>query len=183
MRIEDIPGWYDDAFRDFYARFAAEGRDRPIAIEVGVWQGCSAIDLALKLAPTGTVYAVDAFDGRGGTPEMLAEVAAAGGSLLPRFLRNVVELGADGVVPVPFDSLRAADIFPYQCADLVFIDASHDALSVAADVRAWLPKVKPGGWLAGHDANYEGVQKGLAMAGLRGYYVERTVWSFRKEAS
>lgn len=35
--------------------------------------------------------------------------------------------------------------------DLVFIDAEHTFSAVAADIAAWLPKVRPGGILCGHD--------------------------------
>lgn len=35
--------------------------------------------------------------------------------------------------------------------DLVFIDADHSYEGCLADIRAWLPKVKPGGWIGGHD--------------------------------
>ena len=34
---------------------------------------------------------------------------------------------------------------------LVFIDAAHDYESVTADLEAWLPTVKRGGWIGGHD--------------------------------
>ena len=35
--------------------------------------------------------------------------------------------------------------------DLVFIDADHEYESVRDDIAAWAPKVRPGGWLGGHD--------------------------------
>ena len=35
--------------------------------------------------------------------------------------------------------------------DLVFIDADHSYEGVKADLAAWAPKVKPGGWIGGHD--------------------------------
>jgi predicted O-methyltransferase YrrM len=35
--------------------------------------------------------------------------------------------------------------------DLVYIDAGHDAVSIPEDIEAWLPKVKPGGMICGHD--------------------------------
>lgn len=35
--------------------------------------------------------------------------------------------------------------------DLVFIDADHSYDGCRADIRAWYPKIKPGGWIGGHD--------------------------------
>lgn len=37
--------------------------------------------------------------------------------------------------------------------DLVFIDGDHSYAGVKADILAWYPKVKPGGWIGGHDFN------------------------------
>lgn len=36
-------------------------------------------------------------------------------------------------------------------ADFVFIDAGHSYHAAKADIAAWRPKVKPGGFLMGHD--------------------------------
>jgi len=35
--------------------------------------------------------------------------------------------------------------------DFAFIDANHSYEGASADAAAWFPKVKPGGWLCGHD--------------------------------
>lgn len=48
-------------------------------------------------------------------------------------------------------SLEAAAQFEGQAFGIVFIDAAHDYDSVVADIRAWWPLVKPGGFLMGHD--------------------------------
>lgn len=45
--------------------------------------------------------------------------------------------------------------------DFVYIDANHEAGYVLVDLEAWVPKVRPGGIVAGHDYNLAGVQGGL----------------------
>jgi murein L,D-transpeptidase YafK len=38
--------------------------------------------------------------------------------------------------------------------DLVFIDADHSYEGCKHDIKAWLPKVKKGGYISGHDYNH-----------------------------
>lgn len=52
-------------------------------------------------------------------------------------------------------SWEVADQFEDASIDFVFIDADHVYQSVRNDVLAWLPKVKPGGIISGHDYNKE----------------------------
>jgi len=48
-------------------------------------------------------------------------------------------------------SVDAAATFANHSLDLVYIDGAHDLDSVRADIRAWRPKLKTGGYMAGHD--------------------------------
>ncbi len=48
-------------------------------------------------------------------------------------------------------SVVAATMFPDNYFDLVYIDGDHRYNAVKADIEAWLPKVRPGGTIAGHD--------------------------------
>ena len=48
-------------------------------------------------------------------------------------------------------SIDAAKNFDDNYFDFVYIDADHAYQSVKTDLEAWYPKVKKGGFLAGHD--------------------------------
>lgn len=51
--------------------------------------------------------------------------------------------------------------------DFVFIDARHQSPWVDQDIEAWRSKVKPGGWIGGHDynhGNYPDVIKAVTFA-------------------
>jgi hypothetical protein len=48
-------------------------------------------------------------------------------------------------------SLEAAQQAREASLDFVYIDGNHSGAAVYADIQAWLPKLKPGGWLGGHD--------------------------------
>jgi predicted O-methyltransferase YrrM len=49
------------------------------------------------------------------------------------------------------ESSRAAPRFGDASLDFVFIDANHLYENVRSDIRAWWPKVRPGGLVIGHD--------------------------------
>lgn len=46
---------------------------------------------------------------------------------------------------------EAAKLLPQQSLDFVYLDARHDFESVYDDLLTWVPMVKPGGIIAGHD--------------------------------
>ena len=48
-------------------------------------------------------------------------------------------------------SEAAASIIPNGYLDMVFIDASHYYEDVLNDIKLWLPKIKTGGFITGHD--------------------------------
>lgn len=58
---------------------------------------------------------------------------------------------ADRLTVLRMDTADAAAEFEDRMFDFVFVDAEHTYDGVRDDIRAWWPKVKPGGALCGHD--------------------------------
>ncbi len=150
---DQIPGFFD--FAEVYDAAVAAAVDGAVLVEVGCLLGRSTCYLATKIRESGkaiTVYAVDT--GRGSPSDVTGwEIAPSlGGEYAGTFHRNLIGCGlTDLVVPIVTESTRAARLFPPGSVDFAFIDGDHQYESVLADLRAWWPKVKPGGLLAGHD--------------------------------
>jgi hypothetical protein len=60
------------------------------------------------------------------------------------------------------DSAAVAYALDFE-VDAVFLDGSHEYEAVKRDIQAWRARLKPGGMLAGHDANdhYPGVARAV----------------------
>lgn len=73
------------------------------------------------------------------------------------YRRQIIDLGrqAGGRVFIHrVSGGEAANAIDDESIDVVFIDADHEAYSVATDLLTWWPKVKLGGILAGHDFHF-----------------------------
>lgn len=170
----DIDGWCD--YRPLYYAIAELMPDGGSFVEVGSWQGQSAVTLCQRLqdiGKTATVYCVDTFQGEQNQPAHVEIVKSLGGSTFDKFSENIVAAGvANMIFPVKGDSAESASNFADGSLDGVFIDAAHDYDSVVKDVAAWFPKVKPGGIFAGHDYPSDGVKRAVdEHATANGYTV------------
>lgn len=173
----DIPGWFD--YADLYDAIAAELPEDGVFVEVGSWMGRSICAMAGKAPKGASLFAVDTFKGSD-EEEHKAIIAKEGGSIRGVFDRNLVKLGlASRITAIEAHSVDAAKTFSDGSLDAVFIDAEHTSEAVAADIAAWLPKVKPGGIIAGHDFDYEGVKAAVSAALPKAEAVGRC-WTYRK---
>jgi len=59
------------------------------------------------------------------------------------------------------DTADAAERFDGASVDFVFIDGGHSYDQVKADISAWQGKIRAGGMLCGHDANWASVKRAL----------------------
>ncbi len=154
-----VPGWFN--YYWLYHRIAMQLKDGDVVVEVGVWLGRSIIFLAQECQRLGkkvSFYAVDTFKGELDQPAHVEVVAENGGSNRLAFKANCHRCGVgEAIIAIESDSADAATLHADSSLAFVFIDAAHDYDSVKRDVAAWLPKVKPGGILAGHDAHHKPV--------------------------
>lgn len=147
--------------------------------EIGVWSGGNAMDLLRGNSDLRLVL-VDAW-----TPNRPSYKASKDRKAFfspkkfrraeDRARKNVAPFGDRAVFHKGESTAMAAEVAPASL-DFVFIDAEHSAEAVTADIAAWRPTVKPGGFLSGHDynhPNFPGVRQAVdAYASAHGLQVE-----------
>ena len=154
----DIPGWFHwRAGQEEAVTVFPEGS---MFVEVGSFLGRSLCSLADVVRASGRPYTIVSVDTcRGSGAEGLSNedahghaVEYGGGTFAGLLHRNVIACGfADDVDVLISSSPKAAAFFPDRSVAWVHLDARHDYDSVVADIRAWAPKVRSGGWLSGDD--------------------------------
>ena len=134
--------------------------DPILGAEVGVWRWHTSAAL-LGSFPRLRLCCVDPWDVRGdqstmgddGSPFRLNEAMAE--------FCVVTQPWHERRLTMPATSAEAAARVPDGSLDFVFIDACHKHEAVAADVRAWWPKLRTGGLMSGHDYNGKGDRTGV----------------------
>lgn len=149
FRWQDIPGFDDPSQYEYYAHIISIAPVGSSLVELGNYCGrglCCLGLLAKEADKELNVYGVDWGQ------------QMSGENVYPRMLEYIREAGLEGyVVCVKEDSVKAASFFRDDELWWVFLDGSHDREDVAADVKAWMPKVRKDGRLAGHDYRFHTV--------------------------
>ena len=138
--------WFN--YQDIYKRIIESVPQGGHIVEVGAWKGASTSYLAVEAQHE--KLCIDVVDTWSGSDEHKDMSDIRENSLFGTFidnLRPVINL----INPIRADSVSASKMYAEECLDAVFIDADHRYESVKADILAWMPKVKKGGILAGHD--------------------------------
>lgn len=175
MNWKDVPGFFDS---DLVYKLATKTfPDGSVFVEVGSWMGKSASCLGQLVKKSGKsikVYAVDTFEGSEEHISIIEDIRNHNTSLLDLFKKFTTMCGVEKIVtPIKGESLDVASKFKDESIDFIFIDASHDYDNVLADIKAWYPKLKPGGMIAGDD--YAGCWQGVIDA-VNDYFKDKTVF-------
>lgn len=148
-----IYGWFD--FEIIYERMVQEAAMQAHFVEVGAFLGKSTSFMAVEINNSGKDIIFDVIDTWEGSVEHQAgakheQKLVQEGMLFPNFKLNMKPV-AHLINPIQCTSLEGAQRYADRSLDFVFLDAAHDYDSVKADIKAWRPKIKPGGYIGGHD--------------------------------
>jgi predicted O-methyltransferase YrrM len=152
---KDIQGWFNHLTTyDYLIENCPEGGT---IVELGAWLGKSSSYL-VDYAVDRNVIIIDSWKG---SPNELTSThqLATQVDIYEVFKKNMGERSYKSIRGL---SSEVVNQFEDESLDVVFIDLTHTYESVKQDIELWLPKVKKGGLLAGHD--YENDWPGVVMA-------------------
>jgi len=172
-----VPGYVPAKELAFLARTAAQLLPGSLWVEVGSFAGRSLLATGLALSKGSYLASVEAGVGMQPDDPWTLEIAA-------NRQRVIRRIGERSVRTESFDeaSVAAAARFADRSLDVVFLDADPTEPSLAADIRAWLPKLKPGGLLCGRGYSSDKSSVAAAVDRLlpkRSLVPGTTIWRFR----
>jgi hypothetical protein len=144
--------------------------------ELGVWEGRT-ISNVLRANPQLSMIGVDLWEPQPGNcgPE---GYEGWDHDQHERLARKACQPFGERAVLVRGWTHEVADRVPPTSLDFVFIDADHGTDAVRRDILAWSPKLKPTGWLIGHDINWPTVRAAVDQL-VPGYEIGPDVVWFR----
>lgn len=114
--------------------------------EIGVADGRYS-EILCESIPDATIYGVDPYRSYSGYSDYRREE-----TFVEKYLQvRDKTIDFPNYVLIVTDSAHAAELFPDNSLDFVFIDANHAYDFVKQDINLWAPKVRPGGIVSGHD--------------------------------
>jgi glycosyltransferase involved in cell wall biosynthesis len=156
-----IPGWWYVDEEEFYKRLIALIPDGGKFTEVGTWVGRSfaCFDYwAKKHGKKIFKTAVDTFRGTDTEPTEIEAAQQYKNGFFAEFMANMDRCGVTEYKVEPLLSTVAATEKADGSQDAVFLDGDHTTEAVLADIRAWVPKIRSGGYIAGHDFDRSSVR-------------------------
>lgn len=138
----EAPGWFHHGAQILTM---IEQHRPKVCVELGTFQGASAIPVARSIARWGGVltcidtWSEDIFRAGPSSPWVLVTCA-----------RNVVNAGVTNVRYMPSTTSAAARSWS-EPIDYLYVDADHSHDAVLADLEAWVPHVRRGGLIVGDD--------------------------------
>jgi predicted O-methyltransferase YrrM len=140
------------------ARCAYSLEGDPVIVEIGSFLGCSTVLLAgaRKLRGTGTVHAVDPFNGGGdefSIPVYQAIYDGLADGPREAFEANILRAELGGYVSVHQQTGVDAASGWTTPIHMLFLDGDHSYQVVRPTYQSWIPFLQPGGIIAVHNSS------------------------------
>lgn len=170
-----IQGWFN--YHDIYDRAVVWFPSGSHFVELGSWKGRSSCYLATIIHNSGKKIRLDCVDTWKGSWEHNLSDEEIDDNYHDEFLnyqlKNLKKKNLYGqfkknikpidhiITPVQGESTKVAKTYKDGSIDFIMIDGAHDEYAVYEDLKAWGPKLKSSGILAGDDIREKGVKDGL----------------------
>jgi hypothetical protein len=146
MRFEDMRP--EGPMRDGLVELIEVVREQVMLSKIVEVGSCRGESTDMFATVSGRVYAVDPWEDYESIHNMIVGMDEVEAAFDKRF---EFELATGSVVKLKMLSHAAAATFADRSVDLVYLDGDHTGGAVRQDITYWLPKVRHGGFLAGHD--------------------------------
>jgi hypothetical protein len=143
-QVDGVNGWTTEEELKFLAETA---RNTSNIVEIGSWKGRST--KVLLEASDGLVNSIDHFKGTSEKGDGWSGFLADEQDVYGEFMKNVGHY--ENLRVHKMGSEEAVSLFEDGSLDMVFIDGDHTRKGVTRDIENYLPKIKPGGVICGHD--------------------------------
>ena len=146
----------DEAFNEvLYPLLNTVPNTKAVIVEIGSFLGGSISRIGHKLKELNKVdfelYAIDNWLCSNISIESRQWVGVFSNFYL-EFWKNICDKKLDKqVTPISIDSIEASNDFDNESVDFIFLDGEHTYPYVLNEIKAWLPKIKVGGVICGHD--------------------------------
>jgi predicted O-methyltransferase YrrM len=148
---QNIQGWF--TFPQLYSYVVKEAPQVAHFVEVGTWKGTSTAYMGVEIINSEKNIKFDCVDPFIAVGDEQPQYKISHADLKNEFIQNMKPLEGHYTL-YDIGSLDAVKTYKENSLDFVFIDGSHKYEDVVADIKAWLPKIKKGGFLAGHDYSF-----------------------------
>jgi beta-1,4-mannosyl-glycoprotein beta-1,4-N-acetylglucosaminyltransferase len=163
---QNVEGFFRQEDIQFYKKVIDSFDGPAYFVEVGSYKGRSSCYMAVEIANSGKQIQFDCVDTWKGSEEHQVGQPFEDPDVIKNKLYEVFKQNMKPVEnyykDIKATSLDASKLYADQSLDWVFIDAAHDYENVKADIQAWLPKIKLGGIISGHDYPHPPVRQAVS---------------------